>query len=141
MQILTGYFAKTKQYTEDGFLPISIARFTPKWFEGLKISALAPSIQLLDDYKKGIINDNQYTTRYQNELTPDTVLQALNTAKQYALNNNAKGVVFMCFEKPTDFCHRHLLADYCNKNFGTNIIEYSDYMKTFTEHNDLEVDR
>lgn len=35
-------------------------------------------------------------------------------------------VILLCYEKPTDFCHRHLVADWINKHKGDNFIaEYS----------------
>ena len=27
-----------------------------------------------------------------------------------------KDVALVCYEKPSDFCHRHLVADWLNKN-------------------------
>ena len=30
----------------------------------------------------------------------------------------------MCYEKPGDFCHRHLLADFLNENLGLDIKEF-----------------
>lgn len=35
-------------------------------------------------------------------------------------------VILLCYEKPTDFCHRHLVADWINKHKSINfIVEYS----------------
>lgn len=36
-----------------------------------------------------------------------------------ALHAKAEGkrVVLCCYEKPQNFCHRHLFADYCNREF------------------------
>ena len=34
-------------------------------------------------------------------------------------------IALICYEKPTDFCHRHLVADWFNKN-GIRCKEYSD---------------
>ena len=35
-----------------------------------------------------------------------------------------RNVALLCYEKPGDFCHRHLLADFLNKQLGTNIREF-----------------
>ena len=32
-------------------------------------------------------------------------------------------IVLLCYEKSTDFCHRHILREYLNENFNTNITE------------------
>ena len=29
---------------------------------------------------------------------------------------NVPRIALICYEKPTDFCHRHLVADWLNKN-------------------------
>lgn len=36
-----------------------------------------------------------------------------------ALHGRADGrkIVLCCYEKPANFCHRHLFADYCNQKF------------------------
>lgn len=42
------------------------------------------------------------------------------------INSIARGrnVALLCYEKPGDFCHRHLLADFLNKELGLNIREF-----------------
>lgn len=34
-----------------------------------------------------------------------------------------KEICLICYEKPSDFCHRHLVADWLNKN-GVKCKEY-----------------
>ena len=33
-------------------------------------------------------------------------------------------VVLLCWESPEKFCHRHILADYINKNSGVVVEEF-----------------
>jgi len=33
-------------------------------------------------------------------------------------------VYLLCYEKPLEFCHRHILADYLNNHYELNISEY-----------------
>lgn len=40
----TGYFAQIRKYRETGLVPISIARFSPKWYNGFEYKKLAPTI-------------------------------------------------------------------------------------------------
>lgn len=38
--------------------------------------------------------------------------------------NKERKIVFCCYEKPQDFCHRHIFATFCNKMFSNlNITE------------------
>ena len=42
-----------------------------------------------------------------------TVIKELN----YLVPNvNGKDIALICYEKPSDFCHRHLVAEWLNKN-------------------------
>ena len=46
-------------------------------------------------------------------------LDAANVIKE--LNNlvsnvNGKDIALICYEKPSDFCHRHLVAEWLNQN-------------------------
>jgi len=34
----------------------------------------------------------------------------------YDYNIGKKDVCLICYEKPSDFCHRHLVAEWLNKN-------------------------
>ena len=34
-----------------------------------------------------------------------------------------KGIVFVCYEKSDDFCHRHIFADYMRTHFNIDIEE------------------
>ena len=35
-----------------------------------------------------------------------------------------KDIALCCYEKPTDFCHRHLVAEWLNNNTDENIEEW-----------------
>ena len=60
-----------------------------------------------------------------------TVKEVLDTLEynsvlnQLARRSNGKldSVILLCYEKPGDFCHRHLVADWLTKN-GTECKEY-----------------
>ena len=99
---------------------ISIARWSPKWFTGEECKILAPSANLLERYRNGITNSDDYTKEYTAYLDSLDLTELINnlTAREH-------DIVLCCYEKPTDFCHRHVLAEYCNKKYGTDIIEYT----------------
>ena len=102
--ILTSYFANWRKFPEE--MPtISISRYTPKWFKATKeAKELAPSAQLLKDYKEGIVSDEDYIEIYKKEtlskLDPNEIFQKYD------------GGIFLCYEKSEDFCHRQIVSEW-----------------------------
>ena len=121
MKIYTGYFAKIKEYKEAGLIPISIARFTPKWYDGDEEKYFAPSFRLLSRYKDKEIDIQDYTKDYLEGLDKDSVHFHLKLIQQ---KNNNQPIVLCCYEKPADFCHRHLLADYIKRELKVQVTEF-----------------
>lgn len=112
--LYTSYFAKLKQGKG---IKVSIARFNPKWLKNEHIDDwfvdLAPSIELLNDYKNDKCNWDEYENRYNKELRDGYLVDAkINRMIETIRNllNNGKDITVYCYEKPTDNCHRHLLG-------------------------------
>lgn len=113
----TGYFAKLKQYKEAGLVPISIAGKAPSWYNGLEYKALAPKWSFFNEWKNGdrYKGDNNYYIQHFNDevlanLNVDDVYNKLNLLAAY------HDFILLCYEKPNDFCHRHLVADWFRLN-------------------------
>lgn len=119
MSISTGYFSYTKKYNEMGYLPISIARVTPKWFNGAICKDLAPSYDLLSRYKCATVSEEDYKFEYYKmlDLITDEVFDKL------LLKFDSVNAVLLCYEKSEVFCHRHLLAKYVKNRFNIIITE------------------
>ena len=108
----TSYFAKFN----DEKLGVSISRVTPKWSNiTQEYKALAPSWNLVSDYKSGKIDKDGYTKRYYEE-----TLSKLDSKTVY---NYLKDKVLLCYEKPSDFCHRHLVASWIESELGIKVYE------------------
>lgn len=78
---------------------------------------LAPSLDLLNDYKGGLIKSAEYKERYLKELSstyPNNKL-SLVAESLVSLNEKYGNVVLMCWEGPSKFCHRHTLSKELNK--------------------------
>ena len=118
--IYTGYYSKIKEYVDSGLTLLSISRTKPEFAKScIDIPQLFPSNKILWDYKKGKIDEMEYTSKYLdqlNELGVDRILQMIQI-----FGNN---VVLLCWESPEKFCHRHILADYINKNSGVIVEEF-----------------
>lgn len=113
----TTYFANVHNLPED-VVPISIARWSPKSWTGLEYKKLAPSAELLSEYKQNP-NQQAYRLRYAKQLgalDPNVVNEELlktTGGRPYAL---------VCFEGKGKFCHRHVSSDWM-RAAGINIIE------------------
>lgn len=115
--IYTSYFAKLKSLP-DNIIPISICGKAPDWYKGLQYKKLAPNYDFFMKWKKN--HDNNYYIKCFNEQILDkldilTVMRNLLDLTVSAGYPN-KIICLICYEKPTDFCHRHLVAEWLRKN-------------------------
>lgn len=113
MKLYTSYFARLRQLRAAGIVPISIARYTPRWAGKIaRIESLAPSENTLLRYK-GDHDEAAYTERYMlgfaNRAASDLV-------QQIERISGGADVALCCYEKPGDFCHRHLVAAWLRGN-------------------------
>lgn len=82
---------------------VSISVAVPRWYPGLShFPALAPTWDIVKQYKDNP-DAKKYAVRYldlldSRKLNPREIAQSLN------------GKIMLCYEKPSDFCHRHLAA-------------------------------
>ena len=110
--VFTSYFANIPKLIEAGFDPATelcgIVRKRPFWLrrEVRNVPALAPSEWLLETYKAGKIDESVYTACYRGGLEKLNVKDTIATIKSIGLK------VFLCYEAPDKFCHRHLFADW-----------------------------
>lgn len=123
--IYTSYFAKLKSLPKN-IIPISICGKAPDWYKGLQYKKLAPKYDFFMEWKKN--HDNDYYIKCFKE----QVLSNLNADEVIFELNEMCGCRFVdvdicliCYEKPSDFCHRHLVADWLNKN-GIDCKEWSE---------------
>ena len=117
MQIYTSYFGNIKALKEHGIIPVSIARWLPKWYNGISLKEVAPTPSMLKDD----ITRDEYIKRYNELLQKIDVNKFLETLKFFT---NGQPCALICYEKPNEFCHRHLLADYLNSKLNLNIEEF-----------------
>jgi len=66
-------------------------------------------------YKEGLISPEEYERQYRavtlSRLVPEEVVLSL------------EGRVMVCYEKPEDFCHRHIVAQWLQETTGTVVTE------------------
>lgn len=140
--IYTSYFAKLKKLP-DNIIPISICGKAPAWYEGLQYKKLAPKYDFfmkwknpdspqyhdnefyIDCFNRQVLNEKSVSE------TVSELFGLLNDEQRYLLNicncpeweNPHISIVLICYEKPCDFCHRHLVADWFSSH-GIQVEEW-----------------
>lgn len=120
MKIYTSYFANLRKIPGD-IIPISICRKPPNGYNGLEYKGLAPSLSLLSAWKKSP-NEKAYRKVFCNildRLDPHMILNDLLNMSE------GRDIVLICYEHPSKFCHRHLVAEWLNEH-GYNVEEWKE---------------
>ena len=114
--IYTSYFAKLKSLP-DNIVPISICGKAPDWYKGLQYKKLAPKYDFFMKWKEN--HDNDYYIKCFNKQVLDKLKSEVVVAELSKMagnsNNNFEHIYLICYEKPSDFCHRHLVVDWLNE--------------------------
>lgn len=111
----TSYFAKY-----DGNKGVSICKMPPVWFIGEEYKKLAPKNWLGIEYTKGNISEEEYRELFYLE-----VLHKLDPKEVYneLISFFGKDTVLLCWCGRDKFCHRQIVAEWLNKELGTQIVE------------------
>lgn len=115
--IYTSYFAKIQELPNN-IVPISICAKAPIWYKGFQYKKLAPKYDFFMKWKE--THDNEYYIKCFNE----QVLNKINiddiiadfSKLSYGFSIGINDICLLCYEKPQDFCHRHLVANWLNQN-------------------------
>lgn len=118
--IYTSYYAKIKNMPEN-IIPISIAGKAPKGFDWIEYKQLAPKLGFFMEWKKTKDND-YYKAHFKSEVT-DT-LNPHKVISELMKKTGGKDFALICYEKPEDFCHRHLVAEWI-QNAGYFVEEWN----------------
>mgnify|MGYP003293036755 CR=1 FL=1 len=124
--IYTSYFANLKSLPPN-IIPISICGKAPDWYTGFQYKKLAPKYDFFMKWKEN--HDNEYYIQCFNEQVLsvlDAKLVIDDLKRISGIENNGKsGIAMVCYERPEDFCHRHLVAKWLNEN-GYEVKEYGE---------------
>ena len=125
--IYTSYFAMLRKMPEN-VIPISICGKAPDWYDGLQYKKLAPKYDFFMEWKR-THDDDFYVKCYKEQVTDKLdvvrVLNELEMKIPYEIREQMDepiwisskwNIVLICYEKPSDFCHRHLVAEWLRDN-------------------------
>ena len=106
-------------------VPIAICGKAPDWYKGQQFKVLAPKYDFFMTWKNNH-DDDYYTKCFYEQvlagLDPGNIVSQLYELATI-VNPNMTDICLMCYEKPTSFCHRHLVADWLTAN-GFTCKEY-----------------
>ena len=116
--IFTSYFGNIKNIPSS-IIPVSIAQNSPRWYKGVEEKRLAPTTAIRQNYRK-TNSQVEYTLAFNvmlEFLDMDSILESLTSY--------GKDICLLCYEKPGEFCHRRLVAEYLKRAKGLLIPEYT----------------
>lgn len=138
----TGYYARHKHYLANELIPISISAYPPRWISDMKnYSLLSPGGFSVEQYKAGIATREESIKRfkeYLSKLDKELVLRDLyllahdlpNDTKLHKLeNSDFKDIILCCYEKPLDYCHRHIVAEWLSDTIKVEEYPFENYSK------------
>lgn len=121
--VYTSYFANVKNLP-DNLYPIAISLYPPRGWSYPVYKRLAPTAGILRAYKE-TQDEVDYIVNFD-----EIILSRLNAESVMReimrLCPEGKMPCLVCYEKPTDFCHRHLVAKWLKDN-GHKVREYGVY--------------
>ena len=111
MKIHTSYFGRSRKLKAEHTDWVQIAicgKMTFPW-GGLRYAKLAPKVGFFTEWKRNGDNDF-YIRHYGDEVLKHLDRESVLAELAELAGGEDKTVVLMCYEKPEDFCHRHLAA-------------------------------
>lgn len=116
----TGYFYNLTKNEIKG--AVSIAVGNPRYVKiELKMKELAPTWDLLQDFRNERIDEKEYIRRFDEQLSKLNPLHIMERLE--AMANGAEPVI-MCHCNKESFCHRHLVAQWLERELGVKIEEF-----------------
>ena len=104
----------------------------PNYYTGQQLAFLTPTWDMVIPYKNGNLSEKEYIKQYiqlleHRTLTPRKVADAL-----------PDNCYLLCYEKPSDFCHRHIIAAWLNQLDDIRVSEWENE-KDIKERQQAEV--
>ena len=124
MKIYTSYFAVARKLPAE-IVQISIALHPPKGYKGAKYTKLAPTEAIMRRYKAGGGTDEYRSLYNRDVLSKRNADDLVANLEQYF---GGRDVCFLCYEKPGDFCHRHIVAEWLEQS-GYDVTEWKPEVK------------
>lgn len=120
MNIYTSYFGNIRKLERAGVIPVGISLGRNKYISCQYLQYLAPKRYMLDDKW----TDEEYIQMYKKDVLSKVNINILREDIRAISKNGTRDVALLCYEKPTDFCHRHIFAEWMLEQTGYEIEEF-----------------
>lgn len=111
-------FRYSRKLKEAGVNMICVAIGKPRFIAGIpQMLNVCPTRYMVS----GPCSHDEYLKLYDRILASQDANQVV---KQIEMLSGGKDVALCCYEKPGDFCHRHILAKWITENTGIEITEF-----------------
>jgi len=122
--IFTSYYGNWRKFKNNDLVPISIAKFLPSYVDYKELKLFAPSNKLLYLWRRGKLTWEEYERIYFELLRSESRIKNI---EEVLIKLDAKGLyVLLCYEKPTDHCHRFLLPKFVSTYLPHLKIEFKE---------------
>lgn len=119
MAVYTSYFGMARRFPKERFIKTAVCY---KPIRGVGIwNNVVPDADLVFGMKRGEISKEYYEEQYYKMLLSRKDWIAENIE---FMRNGEKDIVLLCYEKPNDWCHRHILARFLKDQFDLDVQEY-----------------
>ena len=114
--MFTSYYAK--HGTDRNAVAISVR--PPEWYTGVTYPILAPTWEVVRGVKSGNISETEYAIEYLK------LIKKRGASPNRTLADLGENAILLCYEKPDDFCHRHIVAWWIGRELGVEVPEISN---------------
>lgn len=125
--LYTSYYGNPHLDSDKAFL-VRISNSAPGGFPlNFVFQEAIPSWEtIVGPYKDGTITENDFVIRYRRQIESKmfTVLLTLDAIREQAKTLGLQDIVFLCYEKPRQFCHRRVFAEWLQEKTGETVEEY-----------------
>ncbi len=114
MQISTSYFGNILAIKKANIVAIGIAINPPRFFKGGSLKNLAPRYEMIH------WPEDRYTPEFKKILKFQDAKLIYKQLESFAAGKN---IALLCYEKPGEFCHRRLVAEWLEKELNIKVEE------------------
>ena len=128
MRIYTSHFGNSRKLKEAGVKIICVAIGRPGFISGVpQMVNVAPTRYMIS----AACSHDEYLKLYDRNLASQDANKAIG---QIESSSEGKDVALCCYEKPGDFCHRHILAKRLTEKTGIETTEFGVVEKKEPEY-------
>lgn len=129
LMLCTSYFANPLLNQNEVFL-VRISNTAPSGFPIHYVlqEAIPTWETIVGPYKDGLLSETDYILRYRQLLDSQsfTIQLMIDTIKEQAQTLGLDKIVFLCYEKPGKFCHRHIFAQWLSEKLEEPVEEFKN---------------